>query len=333
MPAPTVRRALALGATALIGLASLLTGCSSSDDDGADDSYLGSYTLVDEEFGTEVTVSVGGGLRTIESNSLPNHETGAFPNSGNPNEIAAQQLVFDFPTAPTFTGDATPARVPGIGINGIAFEPDTAEEVTCDSGETYRIEALQDLYDLGLDMENAHVQPGGQYHYHGVSPQLVEAFATDADLVHVGFAADGHLLYYSKGGSHTSGYRLATEARTGIGCTYRGAVVDIDGTTPDGTYKEDWVHDDGAGDLDACNGATIDDAPVGGDYAYLVTDSYPFVPRCLNGEFTDVGPEGLPPGDGADPGAGGSGPGGPPEGPPPSADGTDGTPSGGPGEG
>ena len=46
--------------------------------------YLGSYVLVDDEFGTSVTVTVDGSVRTIESNSLPNHETGEFPNAGKP---------------------------------------------------------------------------------------------------------------------------------------------------------------------------------------------------------------------------------------------------------
>ena len=65
--------------------------------------------------------------------------------------------------------------------------------------------------------------------------------------------------------------------------------VEVDGTTPDGTYGSDWVHDETAGDLDECNGTTID-----GNYVYLVTDSYPFVSRCLNGEVeAEAGP---PPG-------------------------------------
>jgi hypothetical protein len=167
----------------------------------------------------------------------------------------------------------------------VPFEPGTAETVSCGSGESYRIEALQDLYDLGLDMNNAHVQPGGKYHYHGASQLLVDAFATDGDLAHIGFAADGFLIYYSKSGAYRPGYRVATEPRTGTGCTYRGQTVDIDGTVPDGTYVSDWVHAEEVGDLDECNGITVD-----GQYLYLLTADYPYVPRCLMGEFTDPGP-------------------------------------------
>lgn len=54
------------------------------------------------------------------------------------------------------------------------------------------------------------------------------------------------------------------------------------GTMPDGSLEEDWVYTKGAGDLDECNGTTID-----GQYLYLVTEEYPFIGRCLMGEFEE----------------------------------------------
>ena len=252
--------------------------------------YLGSYELADEEYGTMVTVTVEGTTRTIASNSLPNHATGDFPNAGNPNEITEQDLNYEFTTEPVYTGNATFAQTSGVGVNGIAMEPGTGETVSCESGESYRIEALQDLYDLGLDVNNAHVQPGGQYHYHGLSQFLVDAFDTDEDLVHVGFAADGFLMYYSKSAAYDTGYELSTEARTGTNCTYRGETIEIDGTTPDGSYVSDWVHTD-AGDLDTCMGTEIN-----GEYAYVIGEAYPYISRCLNGEVSGgAGPGGAPP--------------------------------------
>ncbi|MEM7324970.1 MAG: YHYH protein [Actinomycetota bacterium] len=288
-----------------------------------DSDYLGSYNLVDEAFGTMVTVTVNGDTRSIQTNAIPDHETGEFPNSGNPNTISAQDLGYDYPLTGTYTGDATFAMVPGVAVNGVSFEPGTAETVTCGSGETYRIEALQDLYNLGLDFNNAHVQPNGKYHYHGVSGLLVDAYATDDDLVHVGFAADGFLIYYSKSGAYSSGYALSTEARTGTDCVASGPAggdgVDIAGTTADGTYGSDWVHSPDNGDLDSCNGTTID-----GQYAYLITDEYPYIGRCLNGEYAGgQGPGGDAPGGdqnagapGGDQNAGGT-PGGGGQGAPP----------------
>ena len=142
----------------------MTTGVSTATDtstssDVVDSDYLDSYTLVDEEFGTMVTVVVDGSTRTIETNSLPDHETGEFPNSGNPNTISAQDLSYEFTTEAVYTGEPQYAQTPGVAVNGVAFEPGTAETLTCDSGETYRIEALQEVYDLGLDFNNAHVQP------------------------------------------------------------------------------------------------------------------------------------------------------------------------------
>ncbi len=275
--------------------------------------YVGDYTLVDEGFGTMTTVTIDGGTRTIETNALPDHDTGEFPNAGNPNAITAQDLTWEFPVEAAFTGAATEVRTTGVAVNGVKFEPGTAETVTCSSGETYRIEALQELYDLGLDFNNAHVQPTGEYHYHGISGLLVDAYDDDEDLVHIGFAADGYLMYYSKSGAYESSYVLSDGARAGTGCVASGPAgddeFDLAGTTPDGTYTSDFVYTDGAGDLDACNGATID-----GQYAYIVTDAYPYVSRCLNGEVSGAGVGGPPPGADGDaagaPGQGGPGQGG-----------------------
>ena len=270
--------------------------------------YLGSYTLVDEEFGTMMTVTVDGSIRTINSNALPDHETGDFPNSGNPNTISEQDASYDFTTEPIYTGVATGVRITGVAVNGVKFEPGTAENVACGTGETFRVEALQDIYNLGFDFNNAHVQPTGEYHYHGVSQLLVEAYEHDEDLVHVGFATDGFLMYYSKSGAYESGYELAMADRTGTDCVLSlppGDAVNIDGTSPDGTYTSDWVYNEGGGALDSCNGITI-----GGEYLYVITDDYPYVGRCLNGEVSAgaTGPDGGP-------GAGGpgDGPSGPPD--------------------
>ena len=254
--------------------------------------YLGSYTLVDEEFGTMVTVIVDGSIRTIVSNALPDHATGDFPNSGNPNTISEQDVSYEFIIEPIYTGAATGVRTTGVAVNGVKFEPGTAETVTCATGETFRVEAFQDIYNLGFDFNNAHVQPTGEYHYHGVSQLLVEAYEHGDDLVLVGFAADGFLMYYSKSGAYESGYELATAERTGTDCVLSlppGNAVDIGRTSPDGTYTSDWVYNEGSGALDSCNGITIGD-----EYLYVITDDYPYVGRCLNGEVSAGGPGGNP---------------------------------------
>ena len=250
-----------------------------------DSQYLSSYTISDNGFDTETVVTVSGDTRSITTNALPNHETGAFPTQGNPNTISAQSNSYQFPLNPTYTGIAAETRSPGVGINGILFEPGTAERVTCESGEEYRIVGLQDTVNLGMDLNNAHVQPTGLYHYHGSPAGLIEFASSGGDLAHVGFAADGHLMYYSQSDTDPSSYRLKTPPRTGTDCVMSGpgdSTTTVAGTMPDGTYESDWEYNPAFGSLDECNGIEID-----GQYVYMVTDSYPFIGRCLMGEFVE----------------------------------------------
>ena len=46
------------------------------------------------------------------------------------------------------------------------------------------------------------MQPTGEYHYHGVSRLVAEVAGSGDDLVHVGFAANGYLIYYSTSGAY-----------------------------------------------------------------------------------------------------------------------------------
>ncbi|MEM9260202.1 MAG: YHYH protein [Bacteroidota bacterium] len=260
------------------------------------DDYFGAYTLADPTYGTETVVVIEGQHRVMETNALPNHNTGDFPNAGNPNRIRAQNRRYTIPLEPTYTGVAKWAREPGVALNGVKFEPETAEVVECASGERYRVEAVQDLIDLGLDHHHAHVQPTGAYHYHGTPTGVVKAFDQGEDLVHIGFAMDGFPIYYSKSGAYRPSYRKIDETREGTDCTYENphvrVAVDLDGTHANGTYVSDWEYVPDLGDLDECNGITID-----GEYRYLVTDDYPFVGRCLMGEFVEARrPMGPPPG-------------------------------------
>jgi len=251
-----------------------------------DSEYLDSYTLTNDTYGTSMEVTVGNGVRFMKSNALANHETGQFPGPGNPNEISAQNDTYEFPLTPVFTGTPQFAREPGVAINGIKFEPQTAERVNCSTGEEYAVEAIQDVLDLGLDMNNAHVQPTGAYHYHGTPTGLVDSIDEKGkDLLHVGFARDGHLIYYSKSGAYDSSYVLSNTKRSGTGCVMTGPGnldVVVSGTSPDGTYGSDWIYDKNSGDLDECNGVVIE-----GQYVYLITDEFPYIGRCLMGEFEE----------------------------------------------
>ncbi|MEL6673719.1 MAG: YHYH protein [Bacteroidota bacterium] len=256
--------------------------------------YFGAYTLEDKTYGTRTEVKVKGDQRIMTTNSLPNHQTGNFPNQGNPNRISAQERTYTFPLKPVYTGKARWAREPGVALNGVKFEPQTAEVVVCESGEHFRMEAIQELVDLGLDVNHAHVQPTGAYHYHGTPTGVVQAFDQGEDLVHIGFAHDGFPIYYAKSGQYKPSYQLIDTTRHGTACTYSNPHtsrdVAIEGTKVDGSFGSDYEFIAGLGELDECNGIE-----VAGQYMYLVTDEFPYVGRCLMGEFKEQGRPGGPP--------------------------------------
>lgn len=246
--------------------------------------YFGAYSLNDENFGTKTIVEISGKTRKMVTNALPNHDTGQFPGPGNPNTISAQKRTYNFPVNPEYTGKPQWVREPGVALNGVKFEPGTAEVVECDTGENYRIEAFQELVNLGLDFNNAHVQPTGAYHYHGSPTSVIKQFDSGDDLVHIGFAHDGFPMYYSKSGVYKPSYKLVSGTREGEDCTYetrRNTKNITIGGHHDGTYTSDFEYIAGSGDLDECNGIIID-----GKYMYLVTQEFPYVSRCLMGEVT-----------------------------------------------
>ncbi|MEO9893890.1 YHYH protein [Aurantibacter sp.] len=255
--------------------------------------FFGAYDLEDENFGTKTKVSLTANKRLIITNALPNHTTGEFPNVGNPNTISAQDKTYEIPLNPKFTGKAEWVRTPGIALNGIKFEPQTAEVVVCESGENYRVEAIQELISMGLDSNYAHVQPTGEYHYHGTPTGVIENFDNGEDLVHIGFAFDGYPMYYSKSNAYKPSFKLVDGNRDGEDCTYANPMGSIDvavGGHHDGSFGSDFEYVEGLGDLDECNGITID-----GKYMYLVTNEFPYVGRCLMGEFAAEQHGGPPP--------------------------------------
>jgi len=276
----------------LLLISVVLTWCSVNSDSNkngnelSESNFLRSYSINDSDYKTETTVTVSDSTRSIKTNALPNHETWVFPNDENPNTISAQDNSYELPTEWEFKNTQGWAREPWIAVNGIKFEPETNERVECESWETYRIEAKQETFKvIGLDDQHAHVQPTGTYHYHGVSQWLVDFADRWDDLVHVWFAKDWFHMYYSKSWVYAPSYKLREEAREWTSCAYRWTDVDIQWTTPDGTYVSDWVFDETLWDLDACNWIEVE-----GEYAYILTDEYPYIWRCLNGESNERWP-------------------------------------------
>lgn len=238
-----------------------------------------------------VVITVKDGIRTIETNAIPNHATGEFPNRGNPHAISAQKLTFRMPVNPKANEKPVKAQGPttwGVALNGVPFDPNTAEYWNHDRSNGWNEDLMGAANKLGVDQSHAHVQPEGTYHYHARPNLLIDALGGDAGRqLLVGYAADGFPVYSANGHKDPkdlkspivalkSSYRLKSGERPG-GTAGPGGQYD-------GKYTADWEYIPGKGDLDEANGRFEVTAEYPkGTYAYHMTDTFPYIPRMFKG--------------------------------------------------
>ncbi|MCR4376836.1 MAG: YHYH protein [Rhodospirillales bacterium] len=265
------------------------------------------------EAAAHINIDETAGYRFITSDGLADHATGQFPNRGNPNTIREQNYRFRIPLHPQPAGRITPLGHQnfGVALNGVPFDPLTAEYWNRDRSSGWNIEAMSGAMNLGLDGSNAHVQPDGAYHYHAMPTELLKKLSTQkSGPVQLGWAADGYPIYAPYGfdaAEYKASYRIKSGVRpSGPGGAY------------DGTYVQDYEYAQGLGDLDECNGATAKTAEFpDGTYLYVISTNYPFIPRCWKGDPDRSfargpgGQQGAGQGGGNRPGQGGPGMGGP----------------------
>ncbi|MEQ8709764.1 MAG: YHYH protein [Rhodospirillales bacterium] len=270
----------------------------------------------------KVSVRTDSDYRYITSNAIPDHSPGNFPNRRNPNAIAEQSLSFRVPLRPELTGRLTSVgmNVFAIATNGVPFDPSAAEWWQRDRNSGWQYEPLSPSIDLGLDKHNAHVQPNGTYHYHGIPTGLVEDVTPDRHSKLIAYAADGFPVYLRYGYSDPKDPSSPVADLTPSWRVKQGSRPGGPGGRYDGSFIEDYEYVAGLGTLDECSGRqTVTPDFPNGTYAYYLTRDWPVIPRCLKGErdrsFVKMGPGGTARGSGErQPGGGGGGrPGGPPD--------------------
>jgi len=257
-----------------------------------------------------VSITIEGDKRVIIANGLPDHPTGRFPNANNPNRIAAQSYRYTVPLRPVVNARPTPlpAQPFGIAVNGVLFDPGTAEYWHNDRQSGWHYDAKGNAF--SLDASNAHVQPNGAYHYHGIPTALLARLsASQPALMLLGWAADGFPIYgpwgHERARDPASGLRVL-KASYQLKKGSRDAERAQPGGAYDGIFVEDFEYVAGSGDLDECSGrfGVTPEFPEG-IFHYVLTEDFPFVPRAFRGtpdpSFTRRGPPG---GAGATKGAG-----------------------------
>jgi hypothetical protein len=251
-------------------------------------SYSNSTTNPTTGMASTAAVTCSSTQRRFTGNGVPDHKVGTFPNSGNPNTIG--QVTVDFattvsPAVVSSTGTAVD-HILGYAMNSVKFDPSTAESYQ--NAGVWKIEALNQTYfKFGTDTNNAHVQPDGAYHYHGMPEEYITKLGKGSStMTLVGFAVDGFPIYarygYKTAGDATSGvkamtssYRMKTTPSSGRPSTSIAAM---------GTFTQDYEYVAGLGDLDECNGRTgVTPEFPNGIYHYYITDSYPYIQRCVKG--------------------------------------------------
>ena len=266
-------------------------------------------------FDKNVKVTFTATNMVVECDGVPTHPTGQFPNRGNPNRILMQKYVLRIPLQPTPAAQPVPLRMQlfGIAVNGVVFDPGAAEWWRGDHDWQY--EPLAGAINLGVDTSNAHVQPNGAYHYHGLPHGLLDQHGGKEKLQLVGFAADGFPIYGPWGYSDAKSTNSALKQLKSSYRVKKGTRPGGPGGTYDGSFVADYEYVAGAGDLDECNGrvGVTPEFPLG-TFHYVLTAEFPFVPRLYKGT-PDLSFRKGPPGGGRFGGPGG--PGGPKGFPPP----------------
>ncbi len=221
---------------------------------------------------------------TISSNSIPNHDF----NDGQrafPNETGEVAVTLTFPINPVAAGTPTPLSIQydnAILLNGVKVDILAAaclnvgdERTGCNAqNQPYRFDPMHAENGFNIDSNNAHTQPNGAYHYHG-PPPITSGSSTEVSGL-IGFAADGFPIFGSWFNDGTAIRRAQPSYQLKSGTRSTGRVeYDV---AYDGAFRDDYEYVDGSGDLDECNGMTVN-----GQYGYYVTEGYPYILACFTG--------------------------------------------------
>jgi hypothetical protein len=241
----------------------------------------------------QLTIDSGSEHCRVTANAIPNYDfndsTANFAS-----DVSEQSVSLNIPRNPKIASSSSDLSLLGYGavmLNGVVLDqvangcymPDDASADKdgniangCGLWVDWRLNPLGKV-SLGTDSHNAHTQPGGLYHYHGNPYALYDTEDETKASPVIGFAADGFPIYGPHYVDETTG--MVVEAVSGY--TIKSGARPTGDSSPGGNYDGTYVQDyefTNAGNLDKCNGKTID-----GEYGYYVTETYPYIMGCFTG--------------------------------------------------
>lgn len=254
--------------------------------------YVESYTsnVLDVNrsivFNGDLTISVSNGKCVFQTNAIPNHDFNdgvqAFPN-----HVSAQDDRYEITTSPSFANSATALSLRtdnAILLNGVKVDLLAAGcfgigngKIGCgDIEQPWRYDPMFRDNGFNVDTHNAHSQSDGTYHYHGTPNAFYHEHNNGSPSPVIGFAADGFPIfgpYFDDNGT----VRKALSSFT-LRSGQRPSGDGEPGGIYDGAFRDDYEYVSGSGDLDECNGMTVD-----GVYGYYITDNFPYILSCFKG--------------------------------------------------
>lgn len=244
-------------------------------------------------------------VRKCYSNNIPDHIYGPF---GGGNTIMGQDFEYSmclYPekgtvTTPLTEDPSTPSCSNGIifGVSkqGVNYSPFArlyfTNPVTLQENKNFIIEAD---FTLNMDINGGHVNAASRYHYHNIPLNYFTNGLSINSSSHspiVGYAADGFPIYYkylytnpSSTSNGISAFQSSYSLKTG---TRPGDSITSPSGNYDGTYVQDYEYISSLSNLDECGGrfAITPEYPMG-TYYYVLTDNWPYIPRCLKGKYVD----------------------------------------------
>jgi len=161
----------------------------------------------------QVSTTFQNNLRVVTTNGMPDHEYNTEGPQFTPTD---DQRIYKMEASPTkatapisiLQTDGQPKGSFGIAINGVDISPAPATPFIFEDTNTgeynwdWVFEPTKNLSPVGLDCNEAHVNPSGTYHYHGDMLGMAKTIDPDIETtpptepVHIGWAADGFPILY-----------------------------------------------------------------------------------------------------------------------------------------
>ena len=212
-----------------------------------------------EQQAQSVSIDVRDGFRYISSYGIPRHAADRYETLGiKPTPYAFK--VIATPKKASAPIDWRYGAYFGVALDGVPFTQGLVGQLEDNA-------VWLERFIKGADSNGGKKGPDGAYFYHRVPTALL-----DKDLTHVGYAADGFPIFVSRSGKFKPSYKLnigeRPEPPSGPGGPY------------DGAYINDYIYAPKSGNLDKCNGITVQDKY----YIYILTEEFPQIPLCWSGE-------------------------------------------------